>query len=590
MKIFEANITCKVVEFLKESLKNIVLTGAANQMLYNQFGILHSFENDDELSHLKEQLSIKSDAASEPDRVGYGDFQTNADLSDKVAVHLITQKISPDIIIEPTCGKGAFILASLKRFTQLKAVYGIEIYKPYVWECKFGIMDFFLDNPQANKPDIVIFHSNVFDFNFNQIREKHAAQNILIIGNLPWVTNSKLGCLDSENLPKKTNSKNYKGLDAITGKGNFDIAEYITTSLIDTFQETQMTVALLVKNTVIKNIVFDQSKSKRKISEIRKYCINSKKEFNVSVEASLFYCKMQSSPEFDCIEFDFYSKTQPIKKLGWTGQKFVSNIDAYLYTKNIDGESPFVWRQGLKHDCSAVMELERVKGHYTNGLNEEFVLESDLVYGMLKSSDLKNTVINQPRKFTLVTQKNIGQETNCIKRIYPDTYRYLFTHKAYFDARKSIIYNNRPSFSIFGIGDYSFAPYKTAISGLYKTFHFTLVLPFEEKPVMLDDTCYFIGFDKIEFAVYSLLLLNSKECMLFLKSVTFPDAKRTFTKDILMRIDLFELAKSYSEQERQNDLIKLNETYGLHLTLELWDSFIAKMRPAKSSQPTLEFG
>ena len=29
------------------------------------------------------------------------------------------------------------------------------------------------------------------------------------------------------------------------------------------------------------------------------------------------------------------------------------------------------------------------------------------------------------------------------------------------------------TFSIFGIGDYSFKPYKVAISGLYKTFHFS---------------------------------------------------------------------------------------------------------------------
>ena len=33
------------------------------------------------------------------------------------------------------------------------------------------------------------------------------------------------------NLPRKNNFKNHSGLDAMTGKGNFDIAEFITMSL-----------------------------------------------------------------------------------------------------------------------------------------------------------------------------------------------------------------------------------------------------------------------------------------------------------------------------------------------------------------------
>jgi len=54
---------------------------------------------------------------------------------------------------------------------------------------------------------------------------------------------------------------------------------------------------------------------------------------------------------------------------------------------------------------------------------------------------------------------------------------------------------------------------------------------------MLDDTCYFIGFDKIEYAVYAIILLNSETTEEFLKSITFSDAKRVFTKDLLMRLD-----------------------------------------------------
>ncbi len=583
-KVFEANISGPVSDFLFSHLKNIATFEMANQKIYDAFGVKHFFENNEELETLKKVLSETLQLVAEPDRAEYGDFQTNSDLTNKVTLHLASKKISPEIVIEPTCGKGNFIIASLRNFENIKSIFGIEIYKPYIWETKFSIIDFFLANPTANKPEISIVHCNVFDFDFKEIAKKNVNKDVLVIGNPPWVTNSKLGSLNSSNLPKKTNFKNHSGLDAMTGKGNFDIAEFITLTMIETFQNMKGNLLLLVKNSVIKNIVFDQNKNRYNISSIEKQVIDSKKEFNVSVEAALFYCQLNTLPAYDCTEFNFYDNQNSQLKFGWLNDKFVSNIDTYIHTKEIDGKCPFIWRQGLKHDCSTVMELDKVGEHYVNGLNEAVKLEDGLVYGILKSSDLKNTVINQTRKFTIVTQRKVGQETKYIKTEYPKTYLYLMQHQANFDARKSSIYNNKPLFSIFGIGDYSFKPFKVAISGLYKTFHFTLVLPQDKKPVMLDDTCYFIGFDKIEFAVYSLILLNSETTVQFLQSITFTDAKRTFTKDVLMRIDLLELAKQIYKSTLQTELEMLNKKYGLNLTLNLWDNFINEMTPISNEQ------
>lgn len=587
MKVFEANITHQVSDYLNDILKNVVTIEKANQKMYKAFGFIHFFDNMEDLQILKETISISQNIISEPDRTEYGDFQTNTDLANKVALLLTTKNVSPEIVIEPTCGKGNFIVASLKRFDSVKKVFGIEIYKPYVWESKFNIIDFYLNNPTENKPEILIIHSSVFHFDFKTIAKENGTKEILIIGNPPWVTNSKLGSLNSSNLPKKANFKNHNGLDAMTGKGNFDIAEFITLMMIETFQHQKGNIALLVKNTVIKNIVFDQFSKKYNISEIEKYCIDSKKEFNVSVEASLFYCKLNSNPFFECAEFDFYNNSKAKLNFGWLSDKFVANIDTYSNAEQIDGKCPFEWRQGIKHDCSSIMELDKVNGHFVNGLKEEIKLESDLVYGILKSSDLKNTVIKETRKHTIITQKKVGQETNYIKYDFPKTFQYLSEHQDAFNARKSSIYKNKPPFSIFGIGDYSFKPYKVAISGLYKTFHFTLVLPQNEKPVMLDDTCYMLGFDKLEFAVYSLILLNSEKTVQFLQSITFADAKRTFTKDVLMRIDLLELSQIIDKSELQKELHYINEKYKFKLTLDLWCDFINEMKPIENGQMEL---
>jgi hypothetical protein len=44
----------------------------------------------------------------------------------------------------------------------------------------------------------------------------------------------------------------------MTGKGNFDIEEYITQNLIRNSQNHQGNMAFLVKNIVLKNITFNQ--------------------------------------------------------------------------------------------------------------------------------------------------------------------------------------------------------------------------------------------------------------------------------------------------------------------------------------------
>lgn len=598
MKVFEANITYQVSDYLNDNLKNVVSVEKANLKMYEAFGFIRFFDNKEDLEILKETVSISQNIVSEPDRAEYGDFQTNEELANKVVFLLTAKNIAPEIIIEPTCGKGSFIIASLRQIKGIKQVFGVEIYKPYIWETKFNIIDFYLSNLTEIKPEISILHSSVFDFDFRTIGEENKTKEILIIGNPPWVTNSKLGSLNSSNLPKKTNFKNHNGLDAMTGKSNFDIAEYITLMMIEIFQTQKGNIALLIKNAVIKNIVFDQNNNKYHISEIEKYSIDSKKEFNVSVEASLFYCKLKTEPKFECTEFSIYTTNElrtiqrtnkrqeegRNNRFGWTSKKFVSNIDEYVHSKNLDGTCPFEWRQGIKHDCSSIMELDRLNGNFINGLKNEVKLENDLVYGILKSSDLKNTVINETRKYTIVTQKKVGQDTNYIKYDFPKTYKYLSEHQDVFNSRKSGIYNNKPPFSIFGVGDYSFKPYKVAISGLYKTFHFTLVLPQNEKPVMLDDTCYMLGFEKLEFAVYSLILLNSQTTMRLLQSITFADAKRTFTKDVLMRIDLLKLAQTIDKSELQKGLNYINETYSFNLTLDFWCNFIHEMTPIQSGQ------
>lgn len=532
MQIFNANISELVLDFFRKTVLNEKELDEINRSIEDLCGCVDFFLTNDIFASFKDELARVKNFCFAEDREEYGDFQTNDVLTKAVTETLSSKGIIPEVIIEPTCGKGNFILSALRCFSSIKEIIGIEIFEPYIWECKFNILDYFLSNNPSIKPVIRIIHANVFGFDFSKLKERINDSNLLILGNPPWVNNSTLGALNSLNLPQKSNFKKQKGIDAITGKGNFDIAEYIVFSLMRVFEKSNGYLSLLVKNSVIKNIVYAQRMNGFCISDIAEMNIDSKKEFNVSVDASLLFCKLNSQPALQCQVLDFYDGTM-MTKFGWVGSQFYSDISGK--TDTIEGKCPMEWRQGIKHDCSSIMELQRDGDKYINKLNEVVDLEDDLVYGVLKSSDLKDLVVVKPKKYIIVTQQSIGQNTNYLIQ-YPKTYYYLNKHIDLFRKRKSSIYKGKPDFSIFGIGEYSFKPYKVAISGLYKTFHFTLVKS-DNKPIMLDDTCYFIGFDELKNAVAIQSLLNSDEVRRFLQSIAFRDAKRMITKDVLMRID-----------------------------------------------------
>ncbi|HYG58452.1 MAG TPA: hypothetical protein VD902_10365, partial [Symbiobacteriaceae bacterium] len=313
----------------------------------------------------------------------------------------------------------------------------------------------------------------------------------------------------------------------------------IIMKLLQTFGRQKGHLALLVKNAVIRNLIRDLPRRPFPIADIKAYGIDARKHFGASVDASLLFLRLGADvPSAQCTVFESMASDHPLSTFGWCGEKFVADVEGYERLHHLDGQSPYVWRQGLKHDCARVMELTGADGRYTNSLGETVELEPESVYPLLKSSDLKGAAAGSARFVVPVPQHKIGEDTAWVAQQFPRLWAYLERHQSLFRARKSAIYKGQPRYAMFGIGEYSFAPYKVAVSGLYKRGTFTLIGPQNGRPVMLDDTCYFLGFDGYEEALRVCTVLNSEPVQRFLQSVVFLDAKRPYTKELLMRIDL----------------------------------------------------
>ena len=469
--------------------------------------------------------------------IEFGDYQTPPAFAQWVCQKLKEiHGLSPTFVIEPTFGIGNFFEGIFNTFPEVQHLYGIEINKRYFEVVRQHI---YKNDTTINTK---LFNADIFSFNFDEIKKSISKNDsVLIVGNPPWVTNSQLSAMNSENLPIKENFKNYSGLDAMTGKGNFDIAENIILRLLSEFNGYDCTLAMLCKTTVAKNIVRDMKKHSFSMSAIDMYLFDAQDIFGVCCDAGLLVIRLGSEKTSSCNVYEFYTNEKK-REFGWFNHAFYSNFSSINHSANIDGISQFEWRQGIKHDCSKVMELSPVgTGCYKNGLGEvcSFNLGT-FVYPLVKSSDIKSVEITQTRKFVIIPQKKVNDDTSQIKNIDADVWKYLLKHETLLNSRRSIIYKNSPKFSIFGVGNYSFAKYKVGISGFYKNPIFSLI--WNEYPIMLDDTCYFLSFDNPVHAVITTALLNNEANINFLKTIAFLDSKRPYTKDVLKRINFVKLA------------------------------------------------
>ncbi len=518
----------------------------ANEELEYITGITRFFESKNEFQEFQRILALPVEKLHSDQTREFGDFQTPPSLARRVCEYLAQNGVAPTVVVEPTFGMGNFILAALDTFPTLKLVYGIELQARYEWHLKIALLIKALLGRRV-KTKIELYRDNIFTHEFSE--RVLDAKDLLILGNPPWVTSAALGALESANLPQKQNLKALNGMDALTGKSNFDISEYILLQLLDQFATKKGTLALIVKNATAKNIVEILPQKKYLLENLRTLEIDAAREFNVAVGANVFVAELGAARAEKICRVATLEKPQQIKReFGWIDAKFVSDAKKYKANAYLDGESIFVWRQGIKHDCARVMELD-VRGETLwNGDAEQVHVESEYAYWILKSSDLQ-TFEATPRKKVIVTQKKLNEDTLALRVNAPRLWKYLEANRAALDQRKSSIYRDKPRFSIFGVGDYSFAPYKVAISGLYKEPNFALVCPIENRPVLVDDTCYMLPFDSYLDALITATLFNSERVKQFLQAIVFNDAKRPYTKQVLMRVDISKLIARISLDE-----------------------------------------
>jgi methylase of polypeptide subunit release factors len=464
----------------------------------------------------------------------FGDFQTPAELARAATQVLCSLGVHPRSILEPTCGRGEFVAAASVSFPEAESVIGIDINRDHLNLAGTRVI------PRDRR--IELRQGDFFKLDWRDI-VRRAGAPWLIVGNPPWVTNADLGAIESDNLPEKSNFHGRAGIEAITGKSNFDISEWMLLRYLDWLEGSEGTIAVLCKTAVARKILLHVWKKNIPMRFAQIYMIDALGHFGAAVDACFFVLKTEPKAEaVTCAVFDALDAQIPSHTIGFLHGHLISDAAAISNYSGLFGQdNRYIWRSGIKHDCSKVMELAITQGRHQNGLGETVSIEDTILFPMLKSSDIGNGRA-RCRGAMIVTQRFVGEDTNYISEIAPRTWEYLTRHAALLNKRASAIYRNKPPFSIFGVGPYSFAPWKVAISGFYKKLHFVKVGPLNGRPIVFDDTIYFLPCGSEEEASFVEALLRSEVAETFLRAMIHWDEKRPITAEILRRLNLQKLA------------------------------------------------
>ena len=88
----------------------------------------------------------------------------------------------------------------------------------------------------------------------DEVTKLSQAGRPVLIGTTSVEISELLGKMLSKNLPEKNNFQSLKGLEAMTGKSNFDISEWMLIKIIDFIENSKSAMAFLIKTSVARKL------------------------------------------------------------------------------------------------------------------------------------------------------------------------------------------------------------------------------------------------------------------------------------------------------------------------------------------------
>ncbi len=396
-----------------------------------------------------------------------------------------------------------------------------------------------------------------------------------VIGNPPWIKWDFL----SKDYKKKLNHLyldiyklfSHTGMKAGLGYSHDDISVMFMYVAIDKYLKNGGKLGFVMKQTLYKSLAgkefrkFKIEKSSQKPIPLKVIKVNDMlelKPFNASAQAETSTIILEKGSETKYpIPYLIWKSTNGLPK----ENEFLSDIldrieisqkEAYPHNekdltdiwliidkgekkdKFIQGENFYQSRHGLVNDLNSVffIDILEKQGKIITIQNRtarakkklriiKTKIENDLVYPFLKPRNVKKWGMQGYTYGILPQRKNGEKNESDLRTKQPLTYKYLHGFKEDLLGRSSKWFKTKgiPFYSFFGLGDYSFAPYKIVWCCMSYQPNFSVVSKVSdkfigEKEVMPDNTIGYFSVENEQEAHYICAILNSATAKKYFES------------------------------------------------------------------------
>lgn len=522
-----------------------------------------------------------------PIRHDLGEFFTPDWLAEKTLAMAGFNGEIDKIVFDPGCGSGSFLLmAATKKFENrarvqeaLNSVVGCDLNPLSVLAARLNFLVLLSKHDKLPLPDLElpIFHyDSVFQTPLGKTSPQ-AAQNFLangcdyLVGNPPWISWNCLPPAYRSKLEIELLAKyvlfDFRGRAARLGHGNDDYLSTFALVTMHRYLRQHGICSFIIKQPLLTNVsgkTFRHFSIRRdeetiplrviKVADLREL-----DPFGIANETAILILQKGAATVYP-VTYEIWTRrngrieiqaeqAQPANEKDLSSPWIIPNAD-WAQTRFMEGLNPYEIRHGLKHDAADILILDIVAkdGHHLkikrrDGDSAEiYEIESKWIYPFLQPRHLQRWGISG-HAYVVLPQRKAGEDNESeLAEHFPLTYAFLKKFESRLAARRSKVFLAKPFYGLFGLGEYTRAPYKVCWVGL--GFHPEFVVAEERRDPFLgrkvavpDGTIYFMPFSDQAEAHFVCALLNSKLVRTFLRARS-GKSKRGLSKKVVEQLAL----------------------------------------------------
>jgi type II restriction/modification system DNA methylase subunit YeeA len=250
-----------------------------------------------------------------------------------------------------------------------------------------------------------------------------------------------------------------------------------------------------------------------------------------------------------------------VRKLLTGPKHYKAHAGVYVGLKQVY----YVRIKGRTSDGRLVITNPEEPGQKKRVKQVEAAVEPDLVYPLVRGRDVKKWFVDFEDRYIILphdskTAKPLSEMT--IKTKFPNTYDYLNHFKKELEKRSihKLWGKNNPFYTVYDIGEYTFAPYKVvwktiagAITGKAVSFACAVITPINGKPVITDHSTILISTDDLNEAYYIAGFLNSLLSRTIIASYSYELRQETHI------VDFIKIPKFDPQDKTHNKIAELSK-------------------------------